>query len=149
MRMSVLKIALAGTGLMIGLGSLLAAQDLKTKPSQSEEVKRQIRILAPAMAQKLKHSQDLIAALAVEDFDRIADNARSLRKLDLETLWKVSPNLNYVKYSAELAVIADELARCAKDRDLNGATLAYVRMTINCVDCHKFVRDNRILDISR
>lgn len=149
MRMSVVRIALAGTALMIGLGSLLAAQDLKLKPSQSEEVKRQIRILAPAMAQKLKHSQDLIAALAVEDFDRIADNARSLRKVDLETLWKVSPNLNYVKYSAELAVIADEMVRCAKERDLNGATLAYVRMTINCVDCHKFVRDNRILDVSR
>jgi hypothetical protein len=25
-------------------------------------------------------------------------------------------------------------------------TLSYVRLTINCVECHKFARDNHIFD---
>jgi hypothetical protein len=105
-----------------------------------------MKVLGPAMALKLKHTHELITALTVEDFDRLADSAIELKRVGRDTLWKVSPNITYVKYSSEFAAIADELARCARERDLNGATLSYVRLTINCVDCHKFVRDNRVLD---
>jgi hypothetical protein len=105
-----------------------------------------MKVLGPAMALKLRHTHELITALAVEDFDRLADNAEALKRVGRDTLWKVSPNLAYVKYSSEFAMIADELARCAREHDLNGATLSYVRLTINCVDCHKLVRNNRVLD---
>ena len=92
------------------------------------------------MRQKLKHAQSLIEGLAVEDFGMIRDNARALRKVAQDAQWRVSPNLMYVKYSAEFADIADELERRATEKDLDGATLSYVRLTINCVDCHKYVR---------
>jgi hypothetical protein len=106
----------------------------------------QLKVLGPAMALKLRHTHELITALAVEDYDRLADSTQALKRVGRDTLWKVSPNIAYVKYSSEFAMIADELARCAREHDLNGATLSYVRLTINCVDCHKDVRDHRILD---
>ena len=34
----------------------------------------------------------------------------------------------------------DALTKSARDRNLDAATLAYVRVTKGCVDCHKFVR---------
>ena len=51
-----------------------------------------------------------------------------------------------MKYATEFVSIVDELDRRAKEEDLNGATVSYIRLTMNCVECHKFTRDNRILD---
>ena len=37
--------------------------------------------------------------------------------------------------------IAEKLEKSAKDKRLDGATLAYVDMTLSCVECHKYVRN--------
>jgi hypothetical protein len=102
--------------------------------------------LRPIMKSKLQHTQFLIDGLAREDFGLILDHANELKRLGEDSLKRISPNLTYVKYAVEFVNITDELARRAKDQDLNGATLSYIRLTINCVECHKFTRDNRILD---
>ena len=102
--------------------------------------------LKPIMEQKLKHSQALLEGLAQEDFALIRDRARELRRIGEESLTQIAPNLPYVKYATEFVTIVDELDRRAKEEDLNGATVSYIRLTINCVECHKFTRDNRILD---
>jgi hypothetical protein len=102
--------------------------------------------LKQIMERKLKHAQTLLEGLAEEDFPLIRDNARELRKVGEDSLKRISPNLTYVKYVAEFVSIVDELDRRAKDENLNGTTLSYIRLTMNCVECHKFVRDDRILD---
>jgi hypothetical protein len=101
--------------------------------------------LKQIMKAKLKHSQFLIDGLAREDYGLIRDHASELRKLGEDALKRISPNITYVKYCAEFVSIAEELDRRAKEEDLNGATLSYIRLTINCVECHKFTRDSRIL----
>ena len=35
---------------------------------------------------------------------------------------------------------ANALTKAAQEKNLDAATLAYVRLTMSCVDCHKFVR---------
>jgi hypothetical protein len=146
MRRTLTAGALACSVLVLGLAGARAPQGLRARPGPRDDSEQQRKDLSRVMAKKLKHSQELIAALAVEDFDRLADNARSLKAIGEETLSRVSPNLAYVKYSAEFTTLADELARRAKEGNLNGATLSYVRLTINCGECHKFTRDERILD---
>jgi hypothetical protein len=98
------------------------------------------------MKKKLQHTQFLIDGLAREDFALIHDHASELKKLGEGSFKRISPNLTYVKFTAEFVSICDELDRRAKEQDLNGATLSYIRLTINCVECHKFTRDSRILD---
>jgi hypothetical protein len=117
--------------------ALASASAVGTADGCREPKREDIR---PFMRQKLKHAQFLIEGLANEDFGMIRDNARALRKLAGDAQWRVSPNLTYVKYSAEFASIPDELERRANEKDLNGATLSYIRPTIKCVDCYKFVR---------
>jgi hypothetical protein len=34
-----------------------------------------------------------------------------------------------------------ELIRAAENENLDGATLAYLQLTLSCVNCHKVVRD--------
>jgi hypothetical protein len=137
---------LASSALILILGGVRAAQGPGTRPEPRNDPAEQHKILARAMAKKLQPTHELITSLALEDFDRLADNARTLKQIGEDTLSKVSPNVTYIKYAAEFVSLAEELARRAKAQDLNGATVSYVRLTINCVECHKHVRDNRIFD---
>src|SRR5262249_24607497 len=113
--------------------------------SGSQELRRQE--MRPSMRQKLEHAQLLIEGLANEHFDMVRDNARALRYLVGDALWRVTPNRTYVRYSGEVASIAEDLERRANEKDLNGATLSYIRPIMNCVNYPKFVRNNRIVDL--
>lgn len=130
--------------LILVLGGVRAAQEPGTQPKARVDPERQRTILAKVMAKKLHHTQQLIRALALEDFAQLAIDAGELKQLGEESLTKISPNLDYIKYCGEFTSLAEELARRAKDHDLNGSTLSYVKLTINCVECHKYVRDRNI-----
>jgi len=99
------------------------------------------------MRQKLEHSKNLLEGLATEDFALIAKNATAMRELSEDARWRVSPNANYLRLSNEFQDLADEMADKAKERNLDGATLAYVKLTMNCIKCHKLVRDKRLISI--
>ena len=47
---------------------------------------------------------------------------------------------DYVSLTTEFQRDSDELARNAREHNIDGATLAYVKPTMNCVQCHKYVR---------
>ena len=146
MRAAVTTSVLASSVLILILGGVRAAQGPGTRPEPRNDPGEQRKILSRAMAKKLQPTHELITSLALEDFARLADNARTLKQIGEDTLSKASPNLTYIKYASEFVSLCEELARRAKDQDLNGATVSYVRLTINCVECHKHVRDNRIFD---
>jgi len=100
--------------------------------------------LKPFMRQKLEHSQRILEGLTLEDYSMVAKHAGALKELSKDARWRVSPNINYLRMSAEFQDLADELATKAKQRNLDGASLAYVRLTLNCVKCHEYARDNRL-----
>ena len=131
--------------LVLVLGGVRAAQEPGAQPNARDDTEQQHKILAPVMAKKLRYAHQLMTSLATEDFARLANDARELKLIGEATLSKVSPDLDYVRYCGEFTELADELARRAKDHDLNGATLSYVRLTLNCVECHKHVRDHHVL----
>jgi hypothetical protein len=144
-----MRIAVMSVAPLIALSFTLAAPGPPVQSTDPAELARQQRVLREAMKSKLHHTQELVEALAVEDFEQLTESARALRAIAQETLWKVSPDPTYVKYSAEFASVADELARRGKENDLDGATLSYVRLTINCIECHKFARDHKIITKKR
>jgi hypothetical protein len=96
------------------------------------------------MRQKLNLSHKVLEGLTLENYPLVAENARAMTALSQDARWRVSPNVNYLRLSAEFQDLADELAQKAKERNLDGATLAYVRLTLNCVKCHQYTRDNRL-----
>jgi hypothetical protein len=96
------------------------------------------------MRQKLDHAQKVLEGLSLENYALVADHATALRELSQDTRWRVSPDVNYLRLSAEFQDLADELARKAKQKNLDGATLAYLKLTMSCVKCHQYTRDNRV-----
>jgi hypothetical protein len=95
------------------------------------------------MRQKLEFSKNVLEGLAREDYPLIAQNAKKLKALSIAAEWEVPtiPHVEeYLPYTADFQRICDDLSRKAKERSLDGATLAFNRMTMNCVDCHRYVR---------
>jgi hypothetical protein len=103
--------------------------------------------LSKYMRPKLDHSKGVLEGLALEDFGLIIKSAQAMKELSEAAEWKVSPDIAYLRFSREFQRLADDLVAQAKEKDIDGATLAYFQLTVNCVKCHKYVRDNRISSV--
>lgn len=104
---------------------------------------RQSPTLPEIMRQKLEHSQGLLEGLVLENFDMIERNANDLRILSDLSSWNVLRTPEYQRLSSTFRDTADRLARSALNQSLEGATLAYVELTLQCVECHTHVRGVR------
>jgi len=92
------------------------------------------------MRQKLEHSKNVLEGLATENFDLISKHARKLSAMSQEPGWHAFDNPGYAWRSEMFRRNVDALVKTADDKNLDGATLAYVKVTMSCVECHKFVR---------
>jgi hypothetical protein len=135
--------------LILVLVGVRAAQQPRDQANPVAEARQQHRILEAAMDAKLRHTHRLITSLAVEDFARMAQDAAELRRIGESALLKISPDVEYVKFCTEFSTVVEELGRRAKAHDLNGATLSFIRLTMNCVECHKHVRDKNLAGRNR
>ena len=119
----------------VAMGSLL----LFAPGGQSE----QPNAVKDFMRAKLAHSQKVLEGLTTEDFDMIAKNAKAMALLSQATNWQVLQTSEYLQQSREFQRAADALAEAAQKKNLDGAALAYVGLTLKCVNCHKYVRGVR------
>jgi hypothetical protein len=95
------------------------------------------------MRQKLEFSKMVLEGLTLENYDKISTGAHALKRLSMAAEWEVPtiPNFpDYVAYTNEFQRLTDEMSEKAKAKNIDGATLAYLRLTMNCVNCHKYVR---------
>ncbi|HXG08220.1 MAG TPA: hypothetical protein VNK04_00360 [Gemmataceae bacterium] len=99
--------------------------------------------LSDLMKRKLEHSQKVLEGVALNDFNKIAKHADELIFISKRAEWKVLKTPQYELHSNEFRRTAEELVQKAKDKNLDGAALAYVDLTLTCVKCHKHVREVR------
>jgi hypothetical protein len=125
----IILLSLASVGIVFGVGG---APDRDKNPK------------APAirefMRQKLTHSQAVLEGIALEDFNLILVNARKLVAMSHEGSWRVLEGSGYNEHSVTFRRNAEALVKASNLASLDGATLAYVKMTMSCVECHKYVR---------
>jgi hypothetical protein len=99
-----------------------------------------MRAVKEFMHDKLELSQRVLEGLATENYDLIITKGTKLSAMSKEADWRVFENPDYDQQSVIFRRQVDSLVRAARDKNLDAATLAYVRMTMSCVDCHKLVR---------
>jgi cytochrome c556 len=92
------------------------------------------------MKLKLTHSQKVLEGIAVEDFEMIAKHAQQMGLLAQDANWMVYQTPQYRHHSADFQATAEQLSEAAKKKNLDGAALAYVQLTMSCVNCHKYTR---------
>jgi hypothetical protein len=96
------------------------------------------------MRAKLEHSQKILEGLALRKHDQIAKGARELVALSNAAEWQVFDTEDFVQHSKEFRRSATALEKAAKEQNLDGAALAYMDVTLKCVNCHKYVRGVRM-----
>src|SRR4051794_14528854 len=120
---AILVITLVLAGISLGL-----AQDRKSRATRE------------FMRDKLENSQKILEGLALEDFDLISAKAKKLSAMSQEVSWHVFDNPDYAQQSAEFRKAVEGLGKAAERKNIDAATLAYMKVTMSCVDCHKLVR---------
>jgi hypothetical protein len=115
-------------GAVLGLGA---------SPSQGPE-------LQVLMREKLVHAQKILEAVVTSDWVSLEAESRALEQLTKDPRWTVLKYPEYSKHSASFVQSIQELHRAAAQRDLDGTPKAYVAVTMQCVDCHRYLARARI-----
>lgn len=119
--------------LAIGAGTLVYG--FQDQPVQKDSKK--------FMQQKLDSSRDIVKGLAVEDYDLLSKSGQDLMLLSHDADWNVFQTQDYLMLSREFRGSAQRLRDNANLKNLDGATLAYFEVTLNCVRCHRYVRNQQ------
>ncbi len=159
---SALAIALIGAGglTMTTMTQFAATQETqppkKAEPTQKEAAKAAQKDDAkphPArqgvskfMRMKLEASQNVLAGLALEDFELIQEGAAKLEEMSTAEKWRVSKDPLYRAHSDDFQRVAQRLVKNGKDGKLDASALTWIEMTMQCIECHKWARANLIVD---
>lgn len=114
-----------------------AAKEVQTAEGKSDDKNPSIW-----MKKKLDYSQNILAGITLEDFDKIADNARAMKGLGKFEGFVRSRNAAYTRQLQLFEETNDEIIRQADNDNVEGVALAFTQLTINCVNCHKVLRQH-------
>jgi hypothetical protein len=101
---------------------------------------RQLRQL---MMDKLHASQKLLEAIATANYKGMSNRADELLQIANQAEWVAFKTPRYELHSNEFRRAAETISRKAKEKNIDGVTLAYMDLTMSCVRCHQYVREVR------
>jgi hypothetical protein len=122
--------------------NLIAVLTLILTAAVAREVYAQVR-LNQLMIDKLQNSQKLLEGIALAKFDKIEKHANELVRISKTAEWLAQKTPRYEQFSSEFQQAAEEIARKAKAKNMDGVTLAYFDLTKSCVRCHQHLREVR------
>jgi hypothetical protein len=120
----------------------IAVLALAVSAAVGYEVYAQVR-KQQLMAEKLQNSQKILEGIATAKFDKIEKHANELIRISKTAEWLAAANKKprYELFSNEFQRSAEELAKKAKAKNIDGVTLAYFDLTKACVRCHQYMRE--------
>ncbi len=92
------------------------------------------------MKQKLAASQNILRGLTSPDYEAIEKNAQAMIALGYLEKWVRANTPGYQIMLKDFEYANRALVSAAREKNLDGATVAYFQLTLSCVNCHKIVR---------
>ncbi len=129
------------SGLAIGWLCHTAAQ---ADDAKKQTVPKKLTATSLFMRVKLGQAQGMLEGLTVEDFDQIEKEAAAMFLLTKAEKWGGSKDPKFVQLSDEFGRLSLKVAKYAKEKNLDGAALSYMQLTLTCIECHRSVRDMTI-----
>jgi len=124
---------------LIWAGAVTAAVSLSIAMASAQTV-----ALKRLMQQKLEHSQGILAAVATSNWAEMEQQSKAVLQLTRDPGWMVLKTPEYARQSQAFIRATEDLVDAAQRRDLDAAPLAYVSMTLSCVQCHRYVARARL-----
>ena len=100
--------------------------------------------LTSVMREKLQHAERILEAVVTSDWVSLETHSRDLERLTADPRWTVLKYPEYARHSAAFVLAIQDLHRAAAQRDLEMAPKAYVAVTLQCVECHRYLARQRI-----
>ena len=121
------------------ISPVLAKEKSKPKKNPTQES------VSKFMQAKLDSSKDVLEGLVTEDFDLIQKATKKMIEMSNATEWQVVEGPIFAQQSAEFRNAAKEVARYAKKKNLDGASLSYLHLTMTCISCHKQIKKSVVV----
>jgi cytochrome c556 len=102
--------------------------------------------LGALMRDKLGHTQKILEAVVTSNWFELEAQSRALEELTRDPRWTVFKYPEYAKHSAAFVRAVQALRSAAAQRDLDKAPKAYITVTLQCVECHRYVARARVAD---
>ncbi len=134
--------------LMIGMavGALVAAGAwLRAGPASATQ--RDKNAVQAFMRGKLDAAKNVVEGLVNEDYEEILLGADQMRVMSKRAEWNALRTEQYVESSDDFQRATSALAKAAKNKNLDAASLAWVQVTMTCINCHKHVRGVAVADL--
>jgi hypothetical protein len=96
--------------------------------------------LRDLMRFKLHYAQGVLEGIATENFPLVATNANRLIQLARGGEWKVRSTPEYERFTTDFIRSAEALDKAAQKGGADAASVAYFRLTVSCVNCHRHLR---------
>jgi len=122
------------------LAGLIVAPLFETTHA-ADEVANQEKAASVWMKKKLDYSQEILAGIAIADFDRVASAAGNIKTLNKIEAFARARNPAYNEQLKAFRDSNDEILRQAAAKNVDGAAAAFSQMTTSCIRCHKVLRD--------
>ena len=100
--------------------------------------------LNSVMREKLAHAQKILEAVVTSDWISLETHSRELERLTNDPRWTVSKYPEYARHSVAFVRAVQALHAAAAQRDLEETPKAYIEVTLQCVDCHRYLARARI-----
>jgi hypothetical protein len=98
------------------------------------------------MREKLELAQKVFAALSKNELAGAATDAASLAALTRDARWRIRETPEYLSRSVEFERAATTLSSMAAGKNVEGAALAWVQLSTQCFDCHRWLRQSKHSD---
>ena len=122
------------------LAIMLSMIPLHGKP-QEQTGKASKAQLDSFMEMKLEHAKAILEGLSTEDFEQIAKASQALTALSLESSWNAHTTEKYLDHSSDFRRALNLVTSAAREENLDRAALGYLNMTVQCIECHRYLRD--------
>ena len=116
---------------------LLGVFGLAAGPSQGPGLNR-------VMREKLGRAQKILEAVVTSDWVALETQSRELEALTNDPAWAVLKAPEYAQHSRAFQRAIQDLHQAAAQRDLEKTPQAYVAVTLQCVECHRYLARARM-----
>ena len=117
---------------------VVAASGEQTDDNQQQPATTNVQQL---MRDKLTHAQYVLDGIVTEDYEKIAEHADMMRIISRATSWQAVDTDAYRSYSDRFQRITSKLVEAAQKQKRDAITLQYLQLTIGCIECHQYIRD--------
>ena len=140
---AVVLAAVAGLAVWTARGAT-AEEPAKTEAKAKPDKKGEAKALHKFMREKLEASNLVLEGLTTENFELIEKGAATMQRISSAEQWQISNDAMYRQHSAQFRRVVEQLQKKAKEKQLEGAALAWIEGTMSCIECHKWVRSTLV-----